>query len=95
MLDIVRGFIIDVINSTYLLLVDTFGFLDTPGTYLVIMVTGFVFVPFFVKDVYYQYANPHGHYSMPVYRKAVMGIIFIAAWILFGYANFIRFLPPA
>lgn len=96
MLEIVTKPVIVVINSTYLFLLDVLdylSFLDTPGIYLIWMVIGLVFVPFFSKNVYYQYANPHEYHVMPLVRKTIMGIIFITAWLVFGYANFIRFLP--
>jgi len=83
----------NVIISTYLFFRDSFAFLDTPGTYIMWIVIGLIYVPFFTKNVYDQYANPHGYYVIPLVRKTVMGIIFITAWLVFGYANFIRFLP--
>lgn len=92
--DITRS-IINIINSTYLFFSETLGslsFLDSPGTYILWIVVGLIYVPFFVKNVYSQYANPHGYYAISIVRKVIMGAIFISAWMIFGYANFIRFL---
>ena len=98
MLDVIRKFIIDVINSTYLLLVGTveyLSFLDSPGTYTLIMIIGFVMAPFYVKNVYHQYANPHQYEHVSLTRKVLSGLAIILAFVLFGYVNFIRFLPPS
>ena len=95
MANIIIDPIVTVINSTYLFFVDmrsSLLFLDAPGTYIVWMVIGFMMVPFYVKSVYYQFANPHGHYSMPLMRKVIMGAIFLTAWAVLGYANLARFL---
>ena len=86
--------IISVINSTYTFFEGSLGFLDTPGTYILWIVIGLIYIPFFVRNVHEQYANPHGYYTIPLVRKTIMGLIFITAWLVFGYANFIRFLPP-
>jgi hypothetical protein len=83
------------IGSTVGFLQEVLGFMDSPGTYLLWTVVGLIYIPFFVKSVYEQYANPHGYYAIPLVRKSIMGTVFIGAWLLFGYANFIRFLPPA
>ena len=83
-----------VINSTYLFFYDSLKFLDTPGTYVIWIVIGLIFIPFFSKNIYGQYTNPHAYHAMTIVRKSIMGTTFILAWLLFGYANFIRFLPP-
>ncbi len=84
--------IISVINSTFLFFSESLGFMDSPGTYILWIVIGLIYVPFFVKGVYNQYANPHQYHAMPLLRKVVMGVIFITAWLVFGYANFLRFI---
>ncbi len=96
MLENLLQIVITAINTVYYFLADTVGlrFMDNPGTYILVMVIGFIYVPFLSKSVYHQYANPHGHYNISLVRKTVMGVTFIAAWVLFGYANFLRFLPP-
>jgi hypothetical protein len=95
MLELVTRPVVRVINSTYRFFYDSLKFLDSPGTYLLWIVGGLIMIPFFVKSIYYQYANPHAYHPMPLVRKAVMGTIFITAWLLLGYANFLRFVPPA
>ena len=85
----IPGFIASVFTGT----LEFFSFLDTPGTYIIWTVVGIVMIPLFSKSIYYQYANPHDHYSMPLMRKAVMTVIFLTAWLVFGYANIIRFIP--
>ena len=85
--------IVRTINSTYQFFYDSLKQYDTPGTYILWIVIGLIYVPFFVKSVYNQYANPHAYHTMPLLRKAVMGTIFIIAWLVLGYANFIRFIP--
>lgn len=95
MLDGLRSFLIDVINSTYLLILDvakSLSFMDNPGTYIVIMVIGFIFVPFSTKSLYHQYANPHVYEHSHLVTRAVKHLGMISAIILFGYANFLRFL---
>jgi hypothetical protein len=95
MLDAIRSFLIQVINSTYLVIVrfiESVGWLDTPGTYILWIVVGLVLIPFFTKSLYYQYANPHGYYSMSLQRKLAMSAVFVSAWLAFGYANLLRFL---
>jgi len=91
----IKTWLVRVINSTYLFLVqvkDSMMWMDTPGTYILWMVIGFIYIPFFSNSVYNQYANPHGYYSIPLTRKIIMGLIFITAWIVFGYANLRRFI---
>jgi hypothetical protein len=95
MLNDIILFLVRVINSTYIMLVDTFGFLDNGVTYLIMLVIGLAFVPILSKSVYRQYVEPHGYYHMPLKRKLLMGITFILAWLVFSYVNFIRFLPPS
>ncbi len=94
MLDLIRQLIVDVINAVYYFLADTAGlrFLDTPGTYLMIMVIGFMIVPFFSKNIYRIYANPHEHEKVSLLRKTLKGLITIGTIIFFGYANFTRFI---
>jgi|GEM_PF-2196661 len=78
------------------LIEDFFGFLmlfDTPGTYIMWIVIGMVFVPFYVKSVYAQLKNPQEYYMMSFEKKFWMGLIFIIAWIVFGFVNFMRFVP--
>jgi hypothetical protein len=91
-MDFITRPIVSVINSTYTLLTGSLGWLDTPGTYIIWIVIGLIYVPFLVRNIYEQYANPHGYYAVTLIRKAIMGVIFIVAWLIFGYANFIRFL---
>lgn len=96
MLDIIRKSLIEIINSNYLAIVEiqnSMSFLDSPGTYLLWIVIGLVYIPFFSNNVYAQYANPHGYYPTPLLRRVLMGLTFIIAWLVFGFANFIRFLP--
>ena len=85
---------IRTINSTYTLLVQTFGFMDNAFTYLVIMILGFALCPVLFKSIYYQYAHPHEYYHVPLVKKAMTGVLFIALLIGIGYINFVRFLPP-
>jgi len=95
MLDLIRNAIIDVINSTYSFFMgvkNSLGFLDTPGTYILWMVIGIIFIPFFARSVYGQYANPHGYYGGSLKWKIIKGAVFITAWLVFGYANFMRFI---
>ncbi|NIP40004.1 MAG: hypothetical protein GTN39_00635 [Candidatus Aenigmarchaeota archaeon] len=78
------------------LIQDLFNFLrlfDTPGTYIMWIVIGMVFVPFYVKSIHNQLKNPQDYYMMSFEKKFWMGLIFIIAWIVFGVANFMRFLP--
>jgi len=73
---------------------DLFNFIavfDNPGTYIMWIVIGMVFVPFYVKSVYNQLKNPQEYYMMSFEKKFWMGLIFIIAWIVFGVANFMRF----
>ncbi len=96
MLDAIVKSLVGVINSTYLSFVEvqkSLSFLDSPGTYTLWIVIGLIYVPFFTNNVYNQYANPHGYYSLSLVRKVIMGITFISAWLIFGFANFVRFLP--
>jgi hypothetical protein len=95
MLEDIRRSLIHLINSTYLFIAEILEpvrFLDSPGTYVLVMVVGLIFVPFLSKSIYYQYAHPHEYHSMPLVRKAVMSALFVGSILLFGYANFIRFL---
>jgi hypothetical protein len=87
-------FIADMINGTVAFFWQMFGFMDGPVTYIVIMVIDLAFVPLFARSVYAQYAHPHEYYHMPLMRKVLMGATFIIALFIFGYANFLRFLPP-
>ncbi|NIO19698.1 MAG: hypothetical protein GTN76_02845 [Candidatus Aenigmarchaeota archaeon] len=66
---------------------------DSPGTYIMWIVLGLVFVPFYVKSVYFQLKNPQEYYMMSFEKKFWMGLIFIIAWLVFGAVNFMRFLP--
>ena len=93
MLEDITRFAISTINSTYTLLVQTFGFMDNAFTYLVVMILGFALCPVLFKSIYYQYAHPHEYYHVPLMKKALTGTLFIAVLIAFGYLNFIRFLP--
>jgi hypothetical protein len=98
MIDVIRKFLIDVINSTYLLIMGTveyLGFLDSPGTYLIVMVIGFVIVPFSAKGIYHQYVNPHMYEHKSLLRRVVINVSIILVIVLFGYLNFIRFLPAS
>jgi hypothetical protein len=84
-----RGMALDLLDNF-------FGFLslfDSPGTYIMWIVIGLVFVPFYVKGVYTQLKNPQEYYMMSFEKKFWMGLIFITAWIVFGFANFMRFVP--
>jgi len=93
MFEAITGPVVRTINSTYEFIYNSLRFLDAPGTYIMWIVIGLIYVPFFAQNVYNQYANPHAYYTMPLVRKAVMGTIFIIAWLVLGYANFIRFIP--
>ncbi|UCD03410.1 MAG: hypothetical protein JSV63_02140 [Candidatus Aenigmatarchaeota archaeon] len=98
MLDVLRRFLIDVINSTYILIIDTIkylSFLDSPGTYILIMVIGFVLVPFGTRSIYHRYTNPHIFEHKAMIRQTIINLLVISAIILFGYLNFLRFLSPA
>lgn len=88
-------FLADMINGTTALLWQMFGFMDSPVTYLIIMVIDLAFVPVLANSVYRQYAHPNEYFQMPLMRKVVMGVTFIVALFVFGYANFLRFLPAA
>jgi hypothetical protein len=94
MLEVIRKPIVDAINAVYYFLADTVGlrFLDTPGTYMLIMVIGFMMVPFFTKNIYRIYVNPHEHERVSLTGKILKGVITIGAIIFFGYANFTRFI---
>jgi len=95
MLEEIRLWLVRLVNSTYtgmVQLMEPLGWLDNPGTYIVWMVIGFIYIPFFANSVYGQYDNPHGYYTIPLTRKVIMGLLFIGAWLLFGYANLRRFL---
>lgn len=78
------------------LLDNFFGFLrllDSPGTYIMWIVIGLIFVPFYVKNVHNQLKNPQEYYMMSFEKKFWMGLIFIIAWLVFGFVNFMRFVP--
>jgi len=85
--------LVAIINSTYILLADTFGFLDNSATYLVIMVLGLSYCPFLFRSIYQQYVNPHEYSQVALERKVVLGVVIVIALVAFGYLNFIRFLP--
>lgn len=85
-----------MISIVFELIQDVFNFLklfDSPGTYLMWIVLGMVFVPFYVKSVHSQFRNPQEYYMVSFEKKFWMGLIFIIAWLVFGVANFMRFLP--
>ena len=85
--------IVSVINSTYLFFTSSLGFLDAPGTYILWIVVGLIYIPFFFRNIHEQYTNPHGYYTITLVRKTLMGLTFIIAWLVFGYANFLRVIP--
>ncbi len=96
MIDAIIQFAIDIINADYILLMETlayFSFLDSPGTYVMMMIAACVMMPVLYKSVYNQYTDPHGYYSMSLTRKIVIGLVIIAVLLSVGYFNFIRFIP--
>ncbi len=96
MIEAVASMIVTAINTAYYFLADGLGlrFLDTPGTYVIIMVIGFAMVPFYSKEIYAIYANPHIYEKVSLTRKILKALITVGAIVFFGYANFTRFLPP-
>jgi hypothetical protein len=93
----VISMLISAINTVYYFLADNLGlrFLDNPGTYIFIMVIGFAMVPFYAKEIYAIYINPHIYERVSLTMKILKALITIGAIVFFGYANFTRFLPPA
>jgi hypothetical protein len=71
---------------------EMFSFLDSPGTYIMLMVIGLVIIPFYVKGVYSHIKNPQDYHMTSFEEKFWLGLFIIAALILFGYLNFTRFL---
>jgi len=80
----------------FVVIEDVFNFLrlfDNPGTYIMWIVLGLVFVPYYIKSVHSQLKNPQEYYMVSFEKKFWMGLIFIIAWLAFGVVNFMRFLP--
>jgi hypothetical protein len=97
MLEAITRPVVQVINSTYLLLLGIaqyLSFLDNPGMHIMIMVIGLVMVPFQARGIYHQYSHPHEYEAKTVVRSAAIGIAVIVFLVAFGYFNFVRFLPP-
>ena len=96
MFEAVWSLFVSGINAVYYFLADNLGlrFLDNPGTYILIMVIGFAMVPFYSKNIYAIYANPHVYEKVSLTRKILKAAITIGAIVFFGYANFTRFLVP-
>jgi hypothetical protein len=67
--------------------------LDTPGLYIMMIVFGLTIVPFYLKGVYRQVTNPQEYYMMSFERTLLIGFIVIAALLLVGFSNLMRFMP--
>ncbi|MCD6496636.1 MAG: hypothetical protein J7K54_05170 [Candidatus Aenigmarchaeota archaeon] len=84
-------FIAQAAGSTYRLLAANLAFLDSPGTYIMLMVIGFVQIPFYARSLYYQYSHPHEYEESSLLRSLVIYTAIILAFVLTGYINFLRF----
>ncbi len=85
----VEGMAVRIAALEYL--ADSLKPIDTPGTYIMMMVLGMVFVPFYVKMVQAHLKNPEDYYAMSFEKKFFIGLLAIAFLIGFGLVNYLRF----
>ena len=97
MIEMIMLAIVRIINTFYYFIADTLGlrFIDTPVTYIFIMVVSLALIPLSFKNIYYIYAHPNEHEHISLTKRVVKACITIVAIFFLGYANFMRFSVPA
>jgi len=70
-----------------------FALLDSPGTYIMIMVFGLVLVPYYTGLVRHHLNNPQSYHTVSFEGKFWAGLLVIIFLLVYGLINFIRFLP--
>ena len=58
--------------------------IDTPGVYIMMIVFGLVFVPYYIKIVHRQVTNPQEYHMMSFEKSLIIGFIIIAGLVLIG-----------
>ncbi len=79
-----------------LILEEIYNFLkliDSPGTYLMCIVFAMVVIPFYVRAVHDQIKNPQEYHMVSFEKTLWVGFVLIIFLLVFGVANFLRFLP--
>ena len=66
---------------------------DSPGTYIMIMVLGLVLVPFYLSAIRHHLKNPQEYHAVSFENIFWAGLLLIIFLVVFGFVNFIRFLP--
>ena len=65
--------------------------LDSPGTYIMMMVLGLIILPFYIKSVNNQMKNPEDYYSVSFGKRFFIGLLMVLSLILYGLYNYLRF----